>query len=65
VVGGVLILEIFCNIPGIGAQALLSVEARDIPVLQATVILATVGIALANLLTDITYGILDPRIKTS
>jgi ABC-type dipeptide/oligopeptide/nickel transport system permease component len=65
VVGGVLILEEFFNIPGIGAQSLVSVEARDIPVLQATVILATVAIAVANLLTDITYGILDPRIKTT
>jgi ABC-type dipeptide/oligopeptide/nickel transport system permease component len=65
VVGGVLILELFFNIPGIGAQAILSIEARDIPVVQATVMLATVAIALANLLTDITYGILDPRIKTN
>jgi ABC-type dipeptide/oligopeptide/nickel transport system permease component len=65
VVGGVLILEDLFNIPGIGAQSLLSIEARDYPVVQATVILATVGIALANLLTDITYGILDPRIKTN
>jgi peptide/nickel transport system permease protein len=63
VVGGVLILEDFFNIPGIGTQSLLSIEARDYPVLQATVILATVAIAVANLLTDITYGILDPRIK--
>ena len=65
VVGGVLILEDFFNIPGIGTQSLLSIEARDYPVVQATVILATVAIALANLLTDITYGILDPRIKSN
>jgi ABC-type dipeptide/oligopeptide/nickel transport system permease component len=65
VVGGVLILEDLFNIPGIGAQSLLSIEGRDYPVVQATVILATVGIALANLLTDITYGLLDPRIKTN
>jgi ABC-type dipeptide/oligopeptide/nickel transport system permease component len=65
VVGGVLLLEDFFNIPGIGTQSLLSIEARDYPVLQATVILATVAIAVANLLTDITYGILDPRIKTN
>jgi ABC-type dipeptide/oligopeptide/nickel transport system permease component len=63
IVGGVLILELFFNIPGIGSQSLLSIEARDIPVLQATVMLTTVAIALANLLTDITYGIQDPRIK--
>jgi ABC-type dipeptide/oligopeptide/nickel transport system permease component len=65
VVGGVLILEQLFNIPGIGTQSLISIDARDYPVLQATVILATVAIALANLLTDITYGILDPRIKAN
>jgi hypothetical protein len=50
---------------GIGGRAIFSTQARDILVLPATVMLATVAIAVANLLTNSTYGILDPRTKSN
>ena len=40
-----------------------SVSGRDYPVIQATVVLLTVAIVLGNLLSDILYMIIDPRIK--
>jgi ABC-type dipeptide/oligopeptide/nickel transport system permease component len=62
-VGGVFIIELLFNIPGIGVYSLTAIENRDYPVVQATVLLIAVFIALANLITDVIYGIADPRIK--
>jgi ABC-type dipeptide/oligopeptide/nickel transport system permease component len=63
-VAGVFIVELLFNIPGIGVQTLTSIEQRDYPVVQGTVILLAVLIAMANLATDIAYGFVDPRIRT-
>jgi ABC-type dipeptide/oligopeptide/nickel transport system permease component len=62
VTGAFFIEEIF-NIPGIGRISLQSLLDRDYPVIQATVILLAVGVVFGNLISDILYGIADPRIK--
>jgi ABC-type dipeptide/oligopeptide/nickel transport system permease component len=62
-VGGVFVVELLFNIPGIGSFSLQSINNRDYPVVQGTVILIAVAIAFANLMTDIAYGLVDPRIK--
>ncbi len=64
-VGGVFVVEVLFNIPGIGSESLTAINQRDYPVVQGTVILIAVAIAFANLVTDIAYGLVDPRIKTS
>jgi ABC-type dipeptide/oligopeptide/nickel transport system permease component len=64
-VGGVFVVEVLFNIPGIGSFSLQAINNRDYPVVQATVILIAVAIAFANLMTDIAYGLVDPRIKTA
>ncbi len=63
-VGGVFVVEELFNIPGIGSASLAAIFNRDYPVVQGTVILIAVAIAFANLMTDIAYGLVDPRIKT-
>ena len=63
-VGGVFVVELLFNIPGIGVASLQAINNRDYPVVQGTVILIAVAIAFANLVTDIAYGLVDPRIKT-
>ncbi|MGO8947150.1 MAG: ABC transporter permease, partial [Ktedonobacterales bacterium] len=63
-VTGVFVVELLFNIPGIGVETLNAIEERDFPVVQGTVILLAVAIAIANLATDIAYGFADPRIKT-
>jgi ABC-type dipeptide/oligopeptide/nickel transport system permease component len=63
-VGGVFVVEVLFNIPGIGSFSLQAINNRDYPVVQGTVILIAVAIAFANLMTDIAYGLVDPRIKT-
>ena len=62
-VNGAFLIELFFNIPGIGFQTVSSIEARDWPVLQGTVIILAAAVVLMNLVTDMFYGFADPRIK--
>ncbi len=62
VVGAFFIENIF-NITGLGSITMTSVNTRDYPIIQATVLLLTIAIVLGNLLSDILYMIIDPRIK--
>lgn len=64
-VSGAFFTETLLNIPGIGFQAVASINAKDMPVVQGTVIIVAVAVALMNLVVDVVYGLLDPRIKVS
>jgi peptide/nickel transport system permease protein len=61
--GGAVITETIFAIPGMGRLLVDSVGARDYPVMQAVVLLLTSTVILANLLVDLVYGLLDPRIR--
>jgi len=61
-VGGAVIVETIFSIPGVGSMAADSIFTRDLPVLQAVVLVLTVAVLCANLLTDLVYAWLDPRI---
>jgi ABC-type dipeptide/oligopeptide/nickel transport system permease component len=63
-VTGAFFIENIFNIPGLGSVTVAAVTARDYPVIQATVLLLTIAIVLGNLVSDILYIIIDPRIKT-
>ena len=63
--GGAIITETIFSWPGIGRWVLLAVEARDARVLQAGVLLMATSFSLVNLLTDVAYARLDPRIRVS
>ena len=60
---GVVVVEIVFAWPGLGLLALQSVEARDYPVLQGAVLLFAFFFLLVNLLVDLLYAYLDPRIS--
>jgi len=62
-VTGAFFIENIFNIPGIANITVTSVFNRDYPVIQATTVLLAVAVVLANLLSDILYTIVDPRIK--
>jgi ABC-type dipeptide/oligopeptide/nickel transport system permease component len=64
-VTGAFFIETIFNIPGIGQLSISSIEARDYPVMQATVVLLAVLVVLGNLLSDILYSVVDPRIKVA
>ena len=58
-----MVIEKVFNWPGLGTLAFDAISSRDYPVLQGTVMLLSVMIVSANLLVDIAYGLVDPRIR--
>lgn len=61
--GGSVIIEMIFQWPGIGLMFISAVTARDSPVIMGYVLFSAVIVQLCNLLTDITYSFLDPRIR--
>jgi len=60
---GTVILETIFSLPGMGQLTLRSITQRDYPVLQAIVLFYTIVVLLSNLVVDVIYGWLDPRIR--
>jgi peptide/nickel transport system permease protein len=60
---GAVITESVFGIPGIGRLAVNAIENRDMPLLQGTVIFTTILVILGNLVADLLYSVLDPRIR--
>ena len=61
--GGTIIIETIFVIPGLGQFLIESIIHRDFVVIQATVLLAAAVVLILNLVIDLVYGILDPRIR--
>lgn len=61
--GGAIVTEKIFRWPGVGSLSIDAVVTRDGPVIMGTVIVASTGIVLANLLVDGLYGLLDPRTR--
>ncbi len=62
-VGGAIQVETVFSWPGIGRLMYEAVQKRDYPVLQGSFLLLAVSVVLANLLADLLYSVLDPRVK--
>lgn len=62
-IGGAAITETVFAWPGVGRMAVSAVSNRDFPVIQLIVIVVAASVVLINLLVDITYGLLDPRVR--
>jgi len=62
-VGALVIIEPIFSLPGIGQVLLSSINDRDVPVVEGTVVVFAVVVVLGNLLADLLYAILDPRIR--
>ena len=60
---GAVLTESVFGVPGIGRLAVNAIETRDMPLLQGTVIFTTVLIIAGNLVADLLYNVLDPRIR--
>jgi peptide/nickel transport system permease protein len=61
--GGAILTETIFNIPGIGRLAYEGIQNADLPVIQGTVLFGALFIVLANLVVDIAYAFLDPRVR--
>lgn len=62
VLGGTIVIETVFAWPGVGALLVNSIAARDFPVVQAMIVLSALVFVVINLLVDIVYMILDPRV---
>ena len=63
--GGVVLVEQVFSYPGLGSLVLFAIEQRDTPLLQASMMFVASGYCIANLLADLAYALLDPRIRYS
>jgi peptide/nickel transport system permease protein len=62
-ISGLIVIENVFNYPGLGRLMVFAIDRRDLPLLQAVTMVAVVGFALSNLIADILYALLDPRIR--
>jgi ABC-type dipeptide/oligopeptide/nickel transport system permease component len=60
---GSFIVELYFGIPGVGLLTIESLFSRDYPIIMAVTLLGTTLFVLANLIVDLVYPILDPRIR--
>lgn len=63
--GGAMITETIFSIPGIGRLVVESIKARDFPMIQGVVLFVAVSFTIVNLLVDVLYAYIDPRISRS
>lgn len=61
--GGVVLVEQVFSYPGLGSLVLFAIQQRDLPLLQASMLFVASGYCIANVLADIAYALLDPRIR--
>jgi len=62
-VGGAIITESVFNLQGLGYLAINSALQQDLPIVLGVVLLASVAVALANLVVDVLYAFIDPRVR--
>jgi len=62
-IAGAAVVETVFNIPGIGQLVVNSIERRDFPVIQGIILFVTFVYVVINLIVDLLYGVIDPRVK--
>jgi len=62
-IGGSVLVENVFNLPGLGQLLVTAVAARDYPVIQGLIVVMGTGVVLVNLLTDLSYALVDPRVR--
>jgi peptide/nickel transport system permease protein len=65
VLSGAVVVEVIFGRPGIGSYLVQAIQAKDIPAVQSIVLMIAVVYILINLVVDLAYGFLDPRIRLS
>jgi peptide/nickel transport system permease protein len=64
ILGGVVIAENIFGLPGLGALAVQSITTQDLPVIIGIVLLSSFFVVIANIVVDLLYTVLDPRVRT-
>jgi peptide/nickel transport system permease protein len=60
---GAILTETIFSLPGVGRSLFEAITARDFPIIQGFTVVIALGVTFVNLMVDISYGLLDPRIK--
>ncbi|MEK6721843.1 MAG: ABC transporter permease [Chloroflexota bacterium] len=63
--GGAIVVEQIFSVPGIGRQVLIGLQQKEYAVVQSTVLVIALLFVLVNLLTDLLYRLIDPRVRAS
>jgi peptide/nickel transport system permease protein len=63
--GGAVVVEQVFSIPGIGRQVLLGIQQKEYALVQSTVLVIAMAFVVVNLLTDLLYRAIDPRVRAS
>jgi len=63
IVGGTVLIETVFNIPGMGRLAVTSVLNQDYPYVQGIILIVSAAVLVVNLMVELVYGWLDPRIR--
>ncbi|MER7243583.1 ABC transporter permease [Kribbella sp. NPDC000426] len=62
-IGGVVVIETVFSLPGLGQTAVVAINQQDLPVIIGIVLFASAAVVVANILVDIGYAVLDPRVR--
>jgi len=62
-IGGIIVIENVFNYPGVGRLLLFAIDRHDLPLIQAIAIVVVTSVVFANLLADVLYAVLNPRVR--
>jgi peptide/nickel transport system permease protein len=65
ILGGVVVIETVFSYPGLGRLLLFAIQRHDLPLIQATILLVSTAYCLANLIADLLYAFVNPKIRHS
>src|SRR5262249_59654379 len=63
--GGTVIIEQIFSIPGLGSLMLQAIDTKDLPIIQGVVLLTAVIFVVVNLVVDIGYGLVNPKVRVT
>lgn len=63
--GGAVVVEQIFSVPGIGRQVLLGIQQKEYALVQSTVLIIALSFVIVNLLTDLLYRVIDPRVRAA
>ena len=58
-----MVIETVFSLPGLGQTAVVAINQQDLPVIIGIVLFASAAVVIANILVDIAYAVLDPRVR--
>ena len=64
-VGGSVIVATIFNVPGIGRYLVTAINQRDYPIIQGVNLVIATVVVLTNVVVDVSYSVLDPRVRYS